>query len=409
VGTGKGITRLDPATGQVRQFTTAHGLANDFLTAAYRDRGGTLWFGTLRGLSRLDPRPERTRPPPVVAVAGIRIAGVAVNLPELGVSSHGELTIGPAENQVQIEYFGVGESLRFRYRLHGVDQGWTGPTDERVITYATLAPGTYRFEVAAVTPDGLASDQPATVTFTIQAPFWRRGWFIAAGFAVLATVVHAGYRLRLRRAVALERIRTRIATDLHDDIGSSLSQIAILSDLARRQPGTPETARTLTSIAATARESVDAMSDIVWALNPRRDSVVELAQRMRSVAAEALSARNIELVFTAPAAAVERGFDAELRRELLLVLKEALNNVLRHSRADRVVVALAIAGGRLTLSVADNGCGFEPAGATRGLGLASLRHRAERLQGRLTVESAAGRGTTVRLDVPLGRRRFFGA
>jgi hypothetical protein len=134
------------------------------------------------------------------------------------------------QHQLQIEFFGLGfgsgQVLRYQYELEGADRDWSPPTDQRSVNYANLAPGSYRFLVRAVTADGLVSPSPATISFTILPPVWRRWWFIALAVTALALIVYSLYRYRVAQLIALERVRTRIATDLHDDIGSVLSQDA---------------------------------------------------------------------------------------------------------------------------------------------------------------------------------------
>lgn len=205
-------------------------------------------------------------------------------------------------------------------------------------------------------------------------------------------------------------MRTRIATDLHDDIGASLSQIAILSEVVGRKVGGDGStvAEPLAQIAGTSREMVDSMSDIVWAINPRRDHLEDLAQRMRRFADDLLSARDIALLFRAPDANQRLHLGADLRREVYLVFKEAVNNAAKYASCTRVEVKLRVAGGWLVLRVADDGRGFDPSafpngrGGMGGHGLASMRRRAGSLGGTLEVESAPGRGTAVTLKVPSG-------
>jgi signal transduction histidine kinase len=211
------------------------------------------------------------------------------------------------------------------------------------------------------------------------------------------------HRARVARLLAVERMRTRIATDLHDDIGASLSQIAVLSEVIRhRHPRDSELGESLGRIATTSREAVESMSDIVWAINPRRDSLVELVQRMRRFASDVLAARGIEFTFHAPADNARLGADA--RRHLFLFFKESINNLARHSGAAHAAIELTLHAGRLTLQVIDDGRGFDPTEAHPGHGLASLRARAEALGGTVEIAAAAGNGTRLRLEVPLAGR-----
>jgi signal transduction histidine kinase len=146
---------------------------------------------------------------------------------------------------------------------------------------------------------------------------------------------------------------------------------------------------------------VDSMSDIVWAINPKRDNLDDLVHRMRRFASDTLAARNIAFTFRAPSGESALALGPDLRRELYLVFKESIHNAVKHSECERVEIVLDVRGGRLTLSVVDDGRGFDPGRETDGQGLASMSRRAERLGGSFRVDSAPGRGATVTLDVPL--------
>jgi signal transduction histidine kinase len=235
---------------------------------------------------------------------------------------------------------------------------------------------------------------------------WQRWWFLMLAALALAASAHWLYRTRVARLLALERVRTRIATDLHDDLGANLSQIAILSEVLLLGVGKEDRAmaKMLSLITTTANESVESMSDIVWAINPKADSLQNLIQRMRRFASDGFTARNIEFEFRAPE--LNRGvkMGADLRREIFLLFKEAVNNVLRHSKCTRAEIEAHLDGDDLCLRVSDNGQGFDTTKDTDGSGLVSIRQRAQNLAGTLEVTSAPGHGTTIALRAPLSRR-----
>jgi signal transduction histidine kinase len=207
----------------------------------------------------------------------------------------------------------------------------------------------------------------------------------------------------LTRLVEIERLRTRIASDLHDDLGSSLSQISILSEMVRAQLGSqaPRVADPLSRIGTLSRESVDSMSDIVWAIDPLLDTPVHLLQRMRQVATELLDARGIQLRFDATGDARPR-LAADVRRHVFLIFKELLNNIVRHAKATTVTVEVTIGTRQLQLSVSDDGQGFDRAGAILGHGLRSMQRRASELGGSLDLASEPGTGTRAHLTLPVG-------
>lgn len=407
-GTGRGLDRLDPATGHVRHYTTADGLASGSFLAALRDRNGVLWFGTHNGLSRFVPgthEPPATLP---ILISGLRVAGLQRSLSALGESDIRLPDLAADQNQLQIDFVGLsfasGDVLHYQYKLEGANADWSAPTEHRTVNYASLAPGHYRFLVRAVTSDGVVSPAPAAVSFTILPHIWQRWWFFFLIVLFVAAAAYTMYRYRLRRMIELERVRTRIASDLHDDIGSNLSLIAGLSEVlgqSARQDNPPMADR-LSVMADVSRRSVEAMSDIVWAVNPKRDNVIDLAHRMRRFASDRFTARDIEFHFDAPNPTHNVKLGAEVRREIFLVFKEGVNNIARHSGCKSSEASLKIERGTIILKLKDDGHGFDEASCDHGQGLESMRRRAEKLGGQVDVISQPGAGTTLILTAPIG-------
>jgi len=309
------------------------------------------------------------------------------------------------QNYLRIEYvalgFGPGEELRYQYRLEGAGSEWSTPSNQRTVTFANIAPGAYRFVVRAISADGVSSTQPASVEFTILPPVWRRWWFLSLAAAAAASLLYAVYRYRLARVVEIANVRTRIATDLHDDIGANLTKIAILSEVARRQLEGPVEARDrLSTIARISRESVASMSDVVWAINPRHDTLRDTIRRMRQHAEEVLTGLGIDVAFSAPESAAKVRVPIDVRRDFFLIFKEALNNAVRHSQCRKVTIDIRVDGSRLCFLLSDDGVGFETSADPAGNGLANMRRRAARMNATFDLISTPGRGTTVSLSVP---------
>lgn len=410
-GTGKGLDQLDLNTNRIRHFNTDDGLAGDVVNYCFKDREGYLWVGTTLGLSRFNPRAERRadQPPPIY-LSRINVAGEEMPLPETGALSVPVLELASSRNNLLIEYVALSfqgeDKLRYQYKLEGVDKDWSPPTDVRTVNYARLAPGSYRFLVRAINQEGIVSADAASFQFRILRPVWQRWWFLTAAALLAAALIYSVHRQRVARSIELERVRTRIATDLHDDIGANLSLIAMLSEVARGQLHKDDSRlkEWFSTIASTSRDTVDSMSDIVWAVNPKRDHLGDLTRRMRRFADDILAARNIELRFRAPDDNLDLKIGADLRREIFLIFKETINNVVRHSHCTSAEVDLKIDRGNLTLRVHDNGRGLSTQNAADGTGLASLSGRAEKLGGTLEIISSNGVGLTVILNVPLGLR-----
>jgi ligand-binding sensor domain-containing protein/two-component sensor histidine kinase len=415
LGTSRGIDRLDPVTRRIRHFTTSDGLANDYVTSALTDSTGALWFGTRDGVSRLVPRQDQPAPAPPIWIERVRAGGTLQPIPELGAQALSDLQFGPEQNHLEIEFFGAGVGpggpLRYRYRLDGADTSWTGPTDRQAVYYASLAPGGYRFVVEAINADGIASDRPAIVSFTVLPPLWRRWWFMSLALAAIASGLYTVYRYRLAQLLALERVRTRIAADLHDDIGGSLSRIALQSEVARREvAGAAESsARRLAEIGETARTVVESMSDVVWSVDPGHDDLASVEQRLREYAADVLGARGVRWTFLGTDYPGRVGLDPVARRDLLLLLKEGITNIARHADASMASLHLRLEPASLSAELQDNGKGFDLAaiegdGSRSGHGLGNMRARARQLGARLDIESAPGTGARIRLTMALPPR-----
>jgi signal transduction histidine kinase len=406
VGTGRGVDRLDPDSGRVRHYSERDGFWQSEVMSALLDRRtGHLWFAQQSGVSRLilpaDPAPLA----PPILITHLEIAGRKETINPLGETVPPALRLEPNRNNLRIEYvalgFAPGEDLHYQYRLEGAQSGWSAPSTQRTVNFANLAAGRYRFLVRAISADGLTSPEPARVEFTILPPVWQRAWFIALAAVALASLLYGAYRYRLRRALELAAVRARIASDLHDDVGANLTKIAVLSEVARQHlDGQGGAGDRLSAIARISRESVSSMSDAVWSINPRRDNLRDTIRRMRQHAEELLAGTGIVLMFHAPES--ERNFRVpiEIRRDVFLIFKEALNNAVRHSNCRAITIDVGTDGSNLRLRLDDDGAGFDVQTDPAGNGLASMHRRANEMNASLDVVSAPGAGTSVRLDVP---------
>jgi signal transduction histidine kinase/ligand-binding sensor domain-containing protein len=407
VATTRGLNYIDFDTGSVKRFTANHGLANDQVDLMFRDSSGAFWFGTSSGVSRLLPQTEVGQEPPSIFISGIKVVGETQPISEVGETDLRGLELATNQNHIEIDFgslfFATGDLLRYQYKLEGADADWQPLTFQRSVNYANLKPGSYHFFVCAVNSEGQVSLQPAMLEFRVLAPIWQRWWFVGLGGVFAGLLVYALYRYRVARLLELERIRTRIATDLHDDIGANLSLIAMASEVARgrSREEDQQMTETLSLISGTSRELVDSMSDIVWAVNPERDHLFDLVKRMRRFASDVLSARHIAFRFEAPIDDRDIRLGTETRREVLLIFKEAINNIARHSGCAHADIEFKAQGAWLMLKLKDNGNGFDTRESVDGNGLVSMGRRAERLGGTLEIISRPGEGTVVILKTPL--------
>jgi signal transduction histidine kinase len=265
--------------------------------------------------------------------------------------------------------------------------------------------------VRAVFADGTATD-PAAVEFTVLAPFWQRRWFLALAALCTCALAFVVHRSRVRRAIAVERVRSQIAADLHDGVGASLSRIAILSEVVRQQAHSalPDAIPALTAISDNARAVIDDMSDAVWFIDPRVDSLQQVVIRARAMASELFDGQPTRWTVEAPDDASGVSLVSEQRRHIYLFIKEALTNVLRHAHATNVVVLVTASAGRLRIEVTDDGVGLDgnpgnsAPGPGGGHGLENMQRRASALGGTARIESRSqARGTSIVVDVPVAR------
>ncbi len=405
---GRGVDRLDTQTGRIKRFTKVDGLPQNEINQSLKDKNGAIWFGSGVGLVRLIPEPEKPRLPPNIFIKNLRVAGEIQTVSELGETILPNAEFVAAQNNLTIEFIGLGatlgEEMRYLYKI-GNETDWT-ETKERSLNFANLTAGNYRFQVKAVTAEGIESVAPATFEFVILSPIYLRWWFLLGAFLAVGFIGYAIYKYRVNRLLQVERTRTQIAADLHDDIGSNLSKISLMSELARLRidAENEENQRLLASVAEIARDSVGSMRDIIWAINPRRDSVLEVSRKMRSHAEETLVPLGIEVKFDAPQDEINLKFAPELRRELYLIFKESVNNCAKHADASRVEIEFSVKKNDIFFRITDNGKGFNPNAEFDGEGINGIKRRAAKIGGNLNIESAEGGGTKIFLK--LSKKKF---
>jgi signal transduction histidine kinase/ligand-binding sensor domain-containing protein len=406
--------------------------SDSYQPAAWRTRDGRLLFATLRGVVSVRPGEVTPNPlPPPVLIESVAVDGVEQKLERLPARGRTapelRLVVPPGKQQIKIQFTGLSfvspDRVRFKYKLEGPDREWTEPGTTRSAQYPLLPPGDYRFVVKACNNDGVWNEQVAALHLVVQPQFYETLAFqllvTLAGLALVVVVVRriSGRRLRkqvelLERQRAIERDRTRIAKDIHDDLGAGLTHIALLSELARRDTA-QEMPNHVAQISDMARELTRNMDEIVWAVDPQNDTLDSLITYVSKFAQEYLSVAQVRCRLDVPAELPPYVLPAEVRHNLFLAIKEALNNVVKHAHATEVWMRLVVRPFAFTLIIADNGCGLNPAktGGTEagrissGHGLANLEQRLRASGGRCVITSEPGQGTTVELSVDLTAAR----
>lgn len=315
------------------------------------------------------------------------------------------------QNSIAVEFVGLSfkdeRAIRYQYRMLGLDTAWTAPSSHHSVSFASLAPGSYHFEVRAINVNGIASAIPASIRFVIVPPVWQRWWFIGLVILAGSLLLVLVYRYRVARLLEIERLRTRIAADLHDDVGTNLSSIMIASQIIERElPSLSEERRHLAELRSRAGVTQEMLKDIVWLLNPRNDTIGDFILKLKEIARRQLM--DIPCTFNVSGEHRVDGLGLDFKRNVVLFLKEAVTNVTKHAGATTVDITLNLGEDSFSLTIRDNGRGFSeeetsaPAGrkdisSSRGNGLINLRARAQQLGGSVEIISAPGSGTTVRL------------
>ncbi len=410
MGTNRGLSRFDPRNGTFRNFTTDDGLqGNEFNAGAYHGSPeGELFFGGHNGFNRFHPdaiRDNLHRPP--VVITDFRILGEPASL-DRPVHLVGSATLTHREVRCSFEFaaldFWAPERNSYQYRMEGLDPDWIDAGTRNYASYTNLAPGSYTFRVRGANSDGVWNETGATLELTVTPPFWKRGWFLALAAASGLAVVLGVHRYRVRRLLELERLRTRISADLHDEIATNLSSIAMYSGmiLETGEPG-ERSRQLLDRLRSLAEDSVGSIRDIIWALNPTTGTLHGLLLRLRDHLVPVCRGKGIELIVDLPDehALPERDLVPEVRHHLWLLLKEAVNNAIKHADCRHLGVTAVYGNGRLQVKVTDDGRGFDPTAGHDGHGLRSMTMRAKQLHGRLRVESSPGAGTHIDLDVAI--------
>ena len=390
---------------------------------------GELWFPTGRGLVAIDPQDVKTNQlTPPVLIEELLVDGKPV-------SSEGQIQnsslinhysslpqIPPGRHRFEFQYTGLSfaapEKVRFKYRLDKLDADWIDAGTKRAADYPYIPPGDYIFRVTACNNDGAWNEDAASLAFTVLPNFWQTSWFRAMGLTGIILLTGSGVwygtRSRMRRKLerveqqrALERERTRIAKDIHDDLGASLTRINLLSQSARRDmDDPPQREKNLDQICTTARQLTRAMDEIVWAVDPQHDTLDSLASYLGKLIHELLGESGIRCRLDFPVHLPAWPVTAEVRHNLFLAFKEALHNVLKHSAATEVKISFVLEPAAFAVSIADNGRGFDLAEKEnhpppRRNGLVNMRQRLQEIGGRCEIQTGRGHGTSVTFVLPV--------
>ncbi|MFY0594019.1 ligand-binding sensor domain-containing protein [Roseivirga sp.] len=451
IGTNRGLFSLNTESNDFKQVTTVPSLENRVIFSIDQDQNGTLWMGTEKGLASFNPQNKKTRfynendglkniefnrksvrqtsegqllfggvngitafyPDQIqqnTIVPSLHITDIEVITSDSTFSPTLEetdkLTLPWHQNTVQVSYVALNytnsSQNQYRHQLVGHDPDWVENKGTRQARYVKLPPGDYTFEVMGSNNDGLWNPEAKSIIIEILPPFWQTWWFRSVVVITVLLILWGLYRYRVKKLLEVERMRLRIAGDLHDEVGSGLSGIALTGDLLQRQlkngRARPELVERITK---NARNLASSLDSIVWLIDPNKESLGDLLMKTHAVGTELLNQSKFEMSDQLNETDRLKSLSADQKRHLFLFMKEGFNNIAKHAEAECASLTVRLKNNELTIILKDNGIGFDIKEKEKGHGLGSLSNRAGLLNAQLTLNSSAEKGTAISLKMKL--------
>ena len=403
ISTMKGLAKFDPGKKSFRVYDQADGIIHNQFNwhASYKDKYGKMYFGGNNGFILFDPKTILIDTvQSQIAFTSFKVFDKEATLPQ-SLPTIKEVTLNYNQNFFSIEFAALdmapAHKHTYSYKLEGIDPDWINSDFRTTAYYTDIDPGEYKFLVKASNADKIWSD-PIALSIIIKPAWWMTWWFKLLIVLAISFTGFLLYRFRVNQLLKIERIRYDIASDLHDEIGSNLSSISVDGQLLQKSDSLTEKERELSfDISKTAAQTLDAMRDIIWFINPKNDESEDITFKMKETASRLLG--GIEWSFNASGNIRFEYFSLEQRRNIFLIYKEALTNVIRHSNAKKCSVNLVNNSDNLAINVKDNGDGFDFEKVRKNTGILSMLKRAEKIKGNLTFVSKPGDGTSVNLVI----------
>ena len=411
MSTNNGLSRLDKTRKSFRNYNVNDGLqGNEFNRNAFcKTTDGILFFGGVNGFNYFDPAElNDSTVVPNIIITDFKISNQPVSFQSKNSSLSkpvyltNKITLPYRENMISFDFvsfdFTNADKNLYQYKLEGFDKAWIQSGTQHSATYTNLNPGTYTFYVKGSNSDGIWNEVGTSIQLRILPPWYMTWWFRTIVIIVIFSAGYSFYRYRLSHALKLQAVRNRIASDLHDEIGSTLSSISIYSNVVqkRTKDAVPEVITYLQRINNNISNVMESMSDIVWAINAHNDRFENIFIRMRETAAEILEAKQYALHFSFDENLNNEKLNMEERKHFYLLFKEAVNNIAKYAEGKNVWIILAKRDNAVEMTIKDDGRGFVT-GVRKGNGMHTMHERAKKLRGNLTITSFPEEGTSVQL------------
>ena len=391
------VGAINIADGTVAHLGVGQGIGKQSYAfpGSLRLADGKVLFNTLQGLYYIEPRIYKATRPPAPELISIQVMDKAAN------ADGRSLNLKHDQDFLRFGFASLSfiekENVAYEYKLTGNDPEWIKAGHSRFASYSNLKSGQYVFNVRAVSNKGFAS-AITSIKINIQTPFWATWWFITACIIAVLLPFYIIIVQNIRRKRSIIKVKETIARDLHDDMGSTLSTISILADVLQQQPK-PEIAL-LNKISTLSRQTLNDMDDLVWSMKQTTNTVESFCARIKATCEELTEGTPLILKFTQNISDNHtRNVAIDLKYDILMIVKEAVNNAIRHSGASDICVGISVEQQKFSVEIKDNGKGFDTGPASNGNGLMNMRARCSKHRGNLQLTSAAGSGTVIKVDI----------
>jgi ligand-binding sensor domain-containing protein/signal transduction histidine kinase len=400
ISSDDGIFKLDLNNKAVSAYNIQDGLQSlEFSGGAYfKDSDGRLYFGGINGLNYFNPvNIKSNKYKPSIVITSFKVFNETVK------GFIKEITLDHTKNFLSFEFSSLDYTdptdNQYSYILEGLQSEWqTTDASKRAANYTNLSPGTYTFKVKGSNSDGVWSDNYASIKIIILHPFWQTWWFLTISIALVAALLYYLSTVRIKNLLAIEKLKSKLAADLHDNIGSGLTEISILSEVASRKMNSINivNGNELNKISDISRQLVDNMSDIVWVVNPKRDSLHDLILRLKDSYSDLLLSLGISFKSLNLDKLEDVKLPMEVKQNLYLIFKEAINNAIKHSMCKHITLEANVRNDIIEIVLQDDGKGFDESKVVQGNGLKNIVNRAKYIGGKIKIKSDANSGTSIR-------------
>lgn len=396
ISTQYGLARFNTRTKTFKNYDASDGLPFMRFTsyACRRSKTGELFFGGEDGFIRFHPDSikENFHIPPIV-ITDFKLFNKTVN-PDTNITLKKQIVLSYQENFFSFEFsaldFLAPDKNQYAFMLDGFDDDWIYSGNRRYANYTNVAPGKYTFRVKGSNNIGIWNEEGASIRIIITPPFWQTRLFKVLVLLLLCGIVYLIYRYRVNKLLELERMRIQIASDLHDDIGSTLTKITVHSEIIQTTKSKTKINSSAQKIGDMGREVVTTLSDIVWSIDARNDTFGDLLDRMRDFTDSILPPDKVQVSFQTNGLNASQKLPQATRQNIYLIFKEAVNNIAKHTEASRVAIELHNSNGKFLMVISDDGGGINENRKRSSHGIRNMQMRAERIGGKVKIESENG-------------------